>query len=835
MKFDSHYKQGQDPQNAALLVRFDDGDPVRVQNFDAHNLNSTEQFTVDVPAGSTTAQFGWTYLQSSNNWFWMIDNVEIAESVPVDVTPKIESVKKPVLTQGESATVRLSGLRAGQQAEATLGTGDAAQAVTGIPAAGNDGTVEFAVAVAADQAQATLPLTISGAGIEPIEMTVTVLDPIGEPAHTTEPQIWWDGFDGTSAGWEAAGSWEFMTRVEVVEKYGLDRRHTFTRASGEIAVAETRDAAFAGSLTSEPITVESGEELDLRFDSHFRVRGTESHTGTVSIEFDQGEAIVLRTMTEEEESAQPRLAFTVPNGAATARVKFSYTAPAAAGSWMLDDVKLVKPLAPLAKEAAPEVIVDVFSDVQGSNAQLQNQVLPGFRNLPGGRADVVISNGDLTGNGTPAQYDAYFSAFNAGGGGAYKTKISTIGNHEFYGSDGSANYIQRFLDNTGMRDLGVADSESPNKGLWGETVIDGKLPVLWIGSESHEYRGGGGPFVEIWDEQYNWLRDRLDHYRASNTPVLLTAHHIFENSVSGSYANLYKREFGDDQERMERLLAAYPNVTLLSSHTHWNPLLHDWSVEQRFEPTAAAAPTIVNTSAVTTQWGPSGDWGETPVGGAEPAGLRVSLYEDRLRATVYGFNSAAQPTEIKSVDIALPTEAPVDPVDPIDPVDPADSAVVELGGAEVEAGAAVKVSGTGFEIGEPLRAELHSEPVVLGQAIASDEGAFSAEFEIPLDTEPGKHQLVIVRADGTEISAALTVLAADAGTGAEGGVGAESGANGETGSANAAGTGLTAETDPKPAIALAETGSSTLLLVTGLGAALAAAGAILIGRRRLRG
>ena len=885
VRFDSHYKQGQAPQHAKLVVRFDGGEPVQVQNFGANGLNRTEEFTVDVPAGAKRAQFGWSYLQSSNNWFWMIDNVEIAEAAPADATPKIESARKPVVTPGESTTVRIGGLRAGQQAEAVLGTGDAAKPVGGIPTAAADGTVEFAVPIAADQPQATLPLTISGSGIVPVTMTVTVLDPLGEAAATTEPQVWWDGFDGTADSWTAEGAWEFMTRAEVVEAFGLDRRHTFTRASGEIAVAETATGAADATLTSEPIAVAGGDALELRFDSHFRVRGSGAHTGTATVTFDKGEPVELRTLTQDEESAQPRLAFTVPEGAKTARVEFAYTAPASSGSWMIDDVKLVRPLAPLADGAQPDAIVDVFSDVQGANAKLQNQVLPGFRNLPGGRADVLISNGDLTGNGTVAQYDAYFDAFAAGGGDDYGTRISTIGNHEFYGSDGAAKYIQRFLDRTGMRDLGVAGSESPNKGLWGEVVVDDKLPVLWIGSERHEYHGGSGPFVEIWDEQYDWLRDRLEHYRESNTPVLLSVHHIFENSVSGSYANLYKREFGDDQERMERLLAAYPNVTVMSSHTHWSPKLNDWSVEQRFVPTAEAAPTIINTAAVTTQYGPSGDWGEAGVGGADPAGLRIALYGDRLRATVYGFDGAAQPQEIKSVDIAVPTDAPVEPVEP---------AAIELGDATVEAGEAVSVSGSGFSAGEDLGVSLHSEPVELGSASADELGAFAEEFTIPESTEAGEHEVVVTRADGTEVSAPLTVLAAEGGAeataaadadggsegGAEGGsdTGSEGGADtgatadggsdsaGGTAGASASGTADSGAADVRGAAAggsdgagsngadshgehtagsgsdgakpdrrLATTGSAFPALAAGVGAVLAAAGAILVLRRRARG
>lgn len=350
------------------------------------------------------------------------------------------------------------------------------------------------------------------------------------------------------------------------------------------------------------------------------------------------------------------MVFTVPEAAESVRFAFDFTAEAGSGSWMLDDAQLVAPLAALDSETQPETVIDIFSDVQGSNARLQNNVLPGLRALEP-QADVIVSNGDLTGNGTHGQYDSYLSAFRAGGGEEYGTSISTAGNHEYYGSDGSQVYIDRFLDRTSMRDVGGQG------GLWGEVVVDDVLPVLWIGSERYEYpeRTGGGPFVEMSDEQFGWLSDRLAHYRAENQPVLLFSHHVFANSVSGSYINFYKNDFGADQQRLERLLADHPNVTMFSSHTHWSVDLNDWSVEQRFDPTTNLAPTFVNTGAVTTLYGPSGDWGETGIGGADPVGLRAALYDDRLRVTAYEFAAGGEGREMKHVDIALPAEAATEP------------------------------------------------------------------------------------------------------------------------------------------------------------------------------
>lgn len=79
-------------------------------------------------------------------------------------------------------------------------------------------------------------------------------------------------------------------------------------------------------------------------------------------------------------------------------------------------------------------------------------------------------------------------------------------------------------------------------------------------------------------------------------------------------------------------------------------------MEQRFDPTASRGATIVNTAAVTTMYGPSGDWNETAVGGADPVGLRVELYGDRIRVSAHSFSTGGG-TLLKSVDVAIPTDA----------------------------------------------------------------------------------------------------------------------------------------------------------------------------------
>jgi hypothetical protein len=799
--FDSHYKQGQAPQTAALVARFDGGAPVAVESFASNRLDEQVSVSMPVPDGTDSVQLGWSYAESSNNWFWMIDDVQISEAAPADSTPRILSAAKPVATAGSTVAVKVGGLRPGQQLEAVLGDAP----VTGIPVADAAGETSFSVALPADLAPGFATVALGGAGIATASLEITVLAAGASDTTTTEEQLWFDGFEADA--WSVTGGWETSTIDEVVSTYGTDRRHAFTRASGTIAVAESTNAAFDGSLASAPIAVTAGDALELRLDSHYRKRGG-AQQGTVTVSFDNGAQTVLQVLTDaDQESAQLRLPFVVPAGAATMTVRFDFTAAAASGSWMLDDVQVVRPLAALPEGAAAQAVVDIFSDVQGATARLSENVLPGFRGMTQ-KADVLVSNGDLVSNGSASNYTAYLNALAAGGGDEYGTVVSTIGNHEYYGSDGAAAYQKRFLDSTGMREVGGQG------GLWGEVLVDGELPVLWVGSESYDYsaKTGSGPFVEFSQAQFSWLRDRLDHWRAQDKPVLLFSHHLLPYSVSGSYARFYQNDYDQEEERFRALLDQNPNVIMFNSHTHWSPTLNDWSTELRTDPTLAHAPTVVNTGAVTTMYGPNGDWEEKAIGGADPVGLRAALYDDRVRVTVYSFSTAG-PTEIKHIDVPIPADAPVEPAQP----------TLELGAQSVVAGGEVALSGEGFPASAELAVELHSDPVQVGTVTTDSAGSFRAKVTIPAATPAGEHELAVILPGGGEVTAALTVTAAEAGAGADGGDpsgGAASGGGQNGGAASASGGDL------------ATTGGQVPALLIALALALGATGGVLALRRR---
>ncbi|SIN87060.1 esterase-like activity of phytase family protein [Agromyces cerinus] len=136
-----------------------------------------------------------------------------------------------------------------------------------------------------------------------------------------------------------------------------------------------------------------------------------------------------------------------------------------------------------------------------------------------------------------------------------------------------------------------------------------------------------------------------------------------------------------------------------------------------------------------------------------------------------------------------------------------DAPSLVLGAGSVVAGGSLEVRGADFAAGSAVRLELHSDPVVLGEATASADGALAFTARIPAATAPGAHTIVAVLADGTTVTAAITVTAAPGGV--DGAEGSESGAD-------LASTGI----DPTAAIVVA-----VLVLLAG-------AASVLIARRR---
>lgn len=650
-RFDSHYRQGQAPQTARLVAVFDRGGEQVARNFSKDDLDAEITSNVDVPKGATSVQWRWEYKDSSNNWYWMVDNVSVRTAQPQPREITVTSGAKPVAAPSEKVTLKLSGLRQGTRITAEFDQKGVGSKVTSARAAA-DGTTQVTTRISSRAGTGQHTLRLSGDGAVARDVPVTVLTRVDVDRLTsTQPLVASETFESGRAP-ASSRPWEYLSVPEIYAEYGLERRQAFTRGSGRVAHIDAGAAPAQARLNLRNVTLPKDHDgLELRFDSHF-LAGQQAGQAQVVLDYGAAGTVVLSPFdaSTSHESSQMSLPLDIPTKAKRVKIGFSFSAQAGGGSWSVDNVELAKGLPALADDAEPTDVVDIISDVQGDgpNLTMRDTVLPGLASMRP-TASTLVANGDLVNSGDEAAYTKYFDALKAGKG-EYKQVISVIGNHEYYGSSGPEYYQNLWLRMTRMGGIGGQG------GLWGEQVLPGGVPVLWIGSEGYDYREhhGDGPFVKISDRQFNWLASRLEYYRESGTPVMLFSHHPFPNTVSGTYAEFYADDYGDDAARMTRLLSQNPNASLFTAHTHWDVRDADWDGNLRDDPSATLAPTVFNTGSITTAYGPSGDWGDAPKGSGNPVAVRADVYQDRVRVVAYEFVDGA-PKEIKHRDVPLVT------------------------------------------------------------------------------------------------------------------------------------------------------------------------------------
>lgn len=155
--------------------------------------------------------------------------------------------------------------------------------------------------------------------------------------------------------------------------------------------------------------------------------------------------------------------------------------------------------------------------------------------------------------------------------------------------------------------------------------------------------------------------------------------------------------------------------------------------------------------------------GSTVLGSAPVAGGIATLSTTALAAGTHALRAEFVPTgifagsssEIVSYVVADPAAPPAPPV--VEPVAPA-APVVSLSVGEVEQGGTITVTGTGFAKGDGISAEVRSDPVSLGTAIAGADGTVAFSWTVPVDFETGQHT-VILTGSGISASATFVVVA----------------------------------------------------------------------------
>ncbi|SEK19868.1 protein of unknown function [Rhodococcus maanshanensis] len=283
------------------------------------------------------------------------------------------------------------------------------------------------------------------------------------------------------------------------------------------------------------------------------------------------------------------------------------------------------PAAQPMRKPSTAVWFDVISDIQGDFADL-DRALDGLAAF--GRADALLVNGDLTPNGREREYEELFDRLRRSG---HPDALYTIGNHEFYNDESSGVSVERFLRHSAM------------PGLFSAHDVGG-VPVIRLGTIDGSE--ASGHCVILGRTQLDWLRDTLRECRRER-PVLVMSHHALPRTVSGTFTDpltqapkIYSNDYAESPELLD-LLGGFPNVLLMSGHTHWSLYREDWLTRRTVPGGHQDGFAAVNTGAVQTGFGPDGRGGEEPVDRNENQGLRIEVDGPTVRVHALDFRRSA--------------------------------------------------------------------------------------------------------------------------------------------------------------------------------------------------
>ncbi|MRG59829.1 hypothetical protein GE115_08105 [Agromyces sp. CFH 90414] len=94
--------------------------------------------------------------------------------------------------------------------------------------------------------------------------------------------------------------------------------------------------------------------------------------------------------------------------------------------------------------------------------------------------------------------------------------------------------------------------------------------------------------------------------------------------------------------------------------------------------------------------------------------------------------------------------------------EPAAAPSLSVDTTQVKVGSALKIAGANFAAGTSITLELHSDPVVLGTAVAGEDGSIAFDAVVPASIPTGDHEIVAFFGENGELRVPITVTAADA-------------------------------------------------------------------------
>lgn len=196
----------------------------------------------------------------------------------------------------------------------------------------------------------------------------------------------------------------------------------------------------------------------------------------------------------------------------------------------------------------------VLGDVHGNFDSLQKAIRDFHTINP--ELDALILNGDTVDQGIKKQYDGIKKTLLKNNSLLPKTIIKNIGNHEFFNYDIETNSPQNVKEFIG-RYLEFAGEDK----VYHDTWLNG-YHFISLGSEDGNSVTLDSIRSYISDQQQKWLMTELAENYERGKPMFVF-HHQPLNSNSGS------GWVGSDQsDKINKILAQYPEVILFTSHTH---------------------------------------------------------------------------------------------------------------------------------------------------------------------------------------------------------------------------------------------------------------------------
>ena len=456
-------------------------------------------------------------------------------------------------------------------------------------------------------------------------------DGVANPAHFTHdlPEGWSQKVSGVTSGEARWNGWTVSDVRHWTWAAGTDERHFFTQGHDQFAIIDSKQQRLAerdsmdARMNTAPIDVAGQDTVALEFDQHYR-QGKDGQHAQVAVSFDGGEPEVVDKLTHDRYSSHEYFELDVPEGAKTMQVTFGYLGGNDDYWWAVDNVAVRAQFTPAADK--PNTVIDVISDPQ-DDPEDYKLAIRRLNAMPE-KAGALVINGDLVDNGSQEQWDKFLAAredapHDSG------AELWTIGNHEMYGKETSEVHMQRFLKYSGQ--------DKP----WNEVVVNG-TPLISINTEYYSDidREGKEPFQRISAEQLKWLDERLAHWDAQGVTALVFTHPLLPGTVSMSHSAWYQNDF-EDEQAISDVLSKYNDVVAFTSHSHSSLKQNNWWGTRRYDgtPQGAIGFPVVNTGAILNEYLPDGDHDEEVVDDKAATGLRVKVYDDRIRVEAWDFKN----------------------------------------------------------------------------------------------------------------------------------------------------------------------------------------------------